>query len=146
MDLIRRIELEHMKTKLPAFAIGDTVRVSYKIREGKKERIQVFQGTVIAIKGGGTGQTMKVRRIVAGEGVERTFPLHSPKLSDVEVVQRGRVRRAKLYYLRDRIGKATRVRQEFTKVRVDPKLRGSLDIDPSFSVDDKNSESSDSKE
>ncbi len=132
MDPIRRIELENMKRKLPGFGVGDTVRVSYLIREGDKDRIQVFQGTVIGIKGGGIRQTVKVRRIVAGEGVERTFPLHSPKLVGIEVTECGRVRRAKLYYLRKRVGKATRVRKEFVKKFTDDKLRGSADIDPAF--------------
>ncbi len=144
MDSIRRIELEQMKRKLPAFAVGDTVKVSYRIREGDKERIQVFQGTVIAIKGGGIRQTVKVRRIVAGQGVERTFPLHSPKLADIEVTQHGRVRRAKLYYLRDRVGKATRVRREFVKTFVDEKLRGSADLHPGFAEPSADSEGEDS--
>lgn len=116
MDFIRSLEIEHMKKELPGFSIGDTVRVSYKIREGSKERIQVFEGTVIAVRGSGIRRTMKVRRIVAGEGVERTFPLHSPKLADVKVTRMGRARRAKLYYLRQRVGKATRVKQAFGKV------------------------------
>jgi len=118
MDVIRRLELEHMKKEPPVFAVGDTVRVSYRIREGEKERIQVFQGTVIGVRGSGIRRTMKVRRIVAGEGVERTFPVHSPKLAGVEVTRRGRVRRAKLYYLRGRVGKATRVKQIFGKAAV----------------------------
>ena len=119
MDVIQRLEAENMKKKLPKFAVGDTVRVSYMIREGQKERIQVFQGTVIGLKGGGIRQTVKVRRIVAGEGVERTFPMHSPKLKKVEVTRMGKVRRAKLYYLRQRVGKATRVKQTFGKIPAD---------------------------
>lgn len=115
MDVIRRLEVEQMKEKLPRFSVGDTVRVGYQIREGNKERIQFFQGTVIACRGSGIRRTMKVRRIVAGEGVERTFPLHSPKLQDIEVMRMGKVRRAKLYYLRSRVGKATRVKQIFGK-------------------------------
>ncbi len=115
MDVIRKLELEHMKSELPEFSIGDTVRVSYRIREGQKSRIQIFQGTVIAMKGGGVRKTMKVRRIVAGEGVERTFPLHSPKVEGIEVTRMGKVRRGKLYYLRQRVGKATRVKQAFGK-------------------------------
>lgn len=122
MDVIRRLELEHMKKKLPKYSVGDTVRVSYKIREGEKQRIQVFQGTVIGVRGSGVRRTMKVRRIVAGEGVERTFPLHSPKLADIEVTRRGRVRRAKLYYLRSRVGKATRVKQIFGKAVEAPEV------------------------
>jgi len=115
MDVIRRLEIEQMKKELPVFSVGDSVRVSYKIREGAKERIQVFAGTVIAISGSGIRRTLKVRRIVAGEGVERTFPLHSPKLAHIEVTRMGKVRRAKLYYLRQRVGKATRVKQRFGK-------------------------------
>ena len=119
MDVIQRLEAENMKKMLPKFSVGDTVRVSYMIREGQKERIQVFQGTVIGLKGGGIRQTVKVRRIVAGEGVERTFPMHSPKLKKVEVTRMGKVRRAKLYYLRQRVGKATRVKQTFGKIVAD---------------------------
>ena len=112
MDVIHKLELEQMKRDIPRFSVGDTVRVGYQIREGNKERIQYFQGTVIAVRGSGLRRTMKVRRIVAGEGVERTFPLHSPKVESINVVRRGDVRRAKLYYLRDRVGKATRVREK----------------------------------
>ena len=130
MDVIRRLESEHMKKKLPPFSVGDTVRVSYKIREGDKERIQVFQGTVIGVRGSGIRRTMKVRRIVAGEGVERTFPLHSPKLTDIEVTRMGRVRRAKLYYLRSRVGKGTRVKQIFGKTYARP-----TDIAPDAAAD-----------
>ena len=115
MNVIRQLELDQMKKDLPDFSIGDTVKVSYKIREGQKERIQVFQGTIISIKGGGVRRTLKVRRIVQGEGVERTFPLHSPKLAEIEVTRSGKVRRSKLYYLRQRVGKGTRVRQDFAK-------------------------------
>ncbi len=97
MDVIQRLEAENMKKKLPKFAVGDTVRVSYMIREGQKERIQVFQGTVIGLKGGGIRQTVKVRRIVAGEGVESTFPMHSTKLKNVDVTRLGKVRRGKLF-------------------------------------------------
>jgi large subunit ribosomal protein L19 len=115
------IEQEQMKGDIPDFNIGDTVDVSVSIVEtvevgrGKteeKERIQVFNGTVIARKGGGARETFTVRRIVAGEGVERTFPLHSPKIRGIKVRRMGRVRRAKLYYLRDRTGKATRVKEK----------------------------------
>ncbi len=117
MDLIRQIELENMKTAVPDFGAGDTVDVHYLIREGEKERVQVFTGTVIAIQGSGIRRTFVVRRLVAGEGVERTFPLHSPRVQDVQVKARGRIRRAKLYYLRDRIGKAVRLRANFGKSR-----------------------------
>ena len=115
------LEQEYLKDNIPEFRIGDTVDVSVSIVEtvevgrGKteeKERIQVFNGTVIRRKGGGNRETFTVRRIVAGEGVERTFPLHSPKVRDIKVRRMGRVRRAKLYYLRDRTGKATRVKEK----------------------------------
>jgi len=99
------------KSDLPLFRVGDTVNVHYLIREGNKERIQLFNGTVISLRGGGVRGTFTVRRIVAGEGVERIFPLHSPRVKDVEVVRRGRVRRAKLFFLRERVGKATKVRE-----------------------------------
>jgi large subunit ribosomal protein L19 len=117
MDLIRQIELENMKPSIPDFGVGDTVDVHYLIREGEKERVQVFTGTVLAITGSGIRRTATVRRLVAGEGVERVFPLHSPRIQDVKVRTRGRVRRAKLYYLRDRIGKAVRLRENFGKIR-----------------------------
>ncbi len=100
-----------LKEKLPAFRIGDTVNVSVKIIEGDKERIQVFRGTVIGRRGSGIHECFTVRRIVNNEGVERTFPIHSPRMAGVEVVRGGRVRRAKLYYLRDRVGKSTRLRE-----------------------------------
>ena len=110
-QVIRELERQHMKEELPEFAIGDTVDVHVRIVEGEKERIQIFNGTVIARKGSGMRETFTVRRIVQGEGVERTFPIHSPKLVQVDVKRRGRVRRAKLYYLRDRVGKATRIKE-----------------------------------
>ncbi len=117
MDIIRQLELENMKPDVPDFGVGDTVDVHYLIREGEKERIQVFSGTVIAISGTGLRRTALVRRLVAGEGVERTFPLHSPRVKDVQVKSRGRTRRAKLYYLRDRVGKGVRLRANFGKTR-----------------------------
>ena len=117
MDVIRQIELENMKPDVPDFGIGDSVEVHYLIREGNKERIQVFHGTVIAIQGAGIRRSALVRRLVAGEGVERLFPLHSPRVKDVKVKNRGRTRRAKLYYLRDRIGKAVRLKANFGKSR-----------------------------
>ncbi|MGE0142847.1 MAG: 50S ribosomal protein L19 [Planctomycetota bacterium] len=117
MDLMRQIETENMKTTVPDFAVGDMVNVHYLIREGDKERVQVFAGTVIAIRGSGIRRSMIVRRIVAGEGVERIFPLHSPRVQNVEVRARGRVRRAKLYYLRSRAGKKTRLAENFGKPR-----------------------------
>lgn len=111
MNLLRTLELEHMKASIPDFGIGDTVDVHYLIKEGDKERVQVFNGTVIARRGRGMGATFTVRRIVQGEGVERTFPIHSPKVVGLEVKTRARVRRAKLYYLRDRTGKSTRLKE-----------------------------------
>ena len=96
---------------LPEFGVGDTVDVKVQIKEGEKERVQSFSGTVIARRGGGLGASFTVRRIIGGEGVERIFPVHSPKVLDIEVKRRGRIRRAKLYYLRKRSGKATRLRE-----------------------------------
>ena len=113
------VEEAHRKKDLPVFAIGDQVDVHQRILEGQKERIQVFTGTVISRRGEGLRETFTVRRIVQGEGVERTFPLHSPKIAKVDVKRTGAVRRAKLYYLRDRVGKATRLRER--KVKVSPK-------------------------
>ena len=117
MDLIRQIELENMKPEVPAFGIGDSVDVHYLIREGDKERIQVFSGTVISINGSGIRRSCMVRRLVAGEGVERTFPLHSPRVKEIKVTSTGRTRRSKLYYLRDRVGKGVRLRANFGKSR-----------------------------
>lgn len=117
MDLIRQIELENMKTDVPDFGVGDSVDVHYLIREGEKERVQIFSGTVIRISGSGPRRTLTVRRLVAGEGVERTFPIHSPRVQTVKVKTSGRIRRARLYYLRDRIGKAVRVQQNFGNLR-----------------------------
>ena len=117
MDLMRQIELENMKTDVPDFGVGDTVRVHYLIREGDKERIQIFAGTVISINGSGIRRTALVRRMVAGEGVERVFPIHSPRVKDVEVTGRGKGRRARLFYLRERVGKGVRLRQNFAKSR-----------------------------
>lgn len=111
MDFIRQLETASMKKGAPVFRVGDSVDVHYRISEGDKERVQVFSGTVIAVKGQGLRQSFIVRRLVQGEGVERTFPLHSPRVADVVVRRRGEVRRAKLFYLRTRIGKATKVRE-----------------------------------
>ena len=113
-------ESKRMKKSVPEFAIGDTVDVHVRIIEGEKQRIQVFTGTVIARKGTRNREMFTVRRIVAGEGVERVFPLHSPWIEDVRVRRSGKVRRAKLYYLRDRVGKATKVKERmaFEKKRV----------------------------
>jgi len=113
MNTLRQLEIENMKATVPDFGVGDTVDVHYLIKEGDKERVQLFNGTVIA-KNRGQGPinaTFVVRRLVSGEGVERTFPVHTPRVTKVEVVRRGSVRRAKLYYLRDRVGKATKVKE-----------------------------------
>jgi len=110
MDAIDRIEKEHMRLDVPEFRSGDTVKVHVKIREGEKERIQVFQGIVIAKRRGGLRSSFTVRKISYGVGVERIFPLHSPALDKIEVIQRGRVRRSRLYYLRGLKGKAARVK------------------------------------
>jgi large subunit ribosomal protein L19 len=108
--LIVQMNQEQMKTEIPQFEVGDTVRVHFRIVEGEKERIQVYEGTCIGRKGGeGPNAKFTVRRVAFGEGVERVFPLHSPRVVNVEVVRQGRVRRAKLYYLRKRVGKAARV-------------------------------------
>ena len=107
---VQEIEKAQMKKRVPEFHVGDTVEVLTRVREGEKERIQPFIGTVIARKGGGARETFTVRRIVQGEGVERVFPLHSPNIVDIRVRHIGEVRRAKLYYLRGRVGKATRIR------------------------------------
>ncbi len=106
MDLIRTIEKEQMKKNIASFNAGDTVKVHVKIKEGTRERIQTFEGIVIKRQGGGIGETFTVRRISYGVGVERTFPVHSPKIEKIDVVRRGKVRRAKLFYLRDRVGRA----------------------------------------
>lgn len=111
MDLIQAFTNEQLKTEVPVINVGDTIRVHNKIKEGSRERIQMFEGTVIAKRNGGIGETFTVRRISYGVGVERTFPVHSPKLDHIEITRRGRVRRAKLYYLRDRVGKASKVKE-----------------------------------
>ncbi len=111
MDVMKMIEQQEIKRQPPAFCSGDSVKVHVKVREGEKDRIQIFQGTVIAIRGGGTGSTFTVRKISDGVGVERIFPLHSPIIGKIEVVRRGRVRRSKLYYLRELRGKAARIRE-----------------------------------
>ena len=109
MDIIRAIEAKQIKENAENFNIGDTVRVSFKIVEGNNERIQVYEGIVIAKNNSGIRKTFTVRKISYGVGVERIFPLHSPRIEKIQVVRRGRVRRAKLYYLRDRVGKAAKV-------------------------------------
>lgn len=112
MDLKQEIETPYLKEDIPHFQIGDTLEIKFLIREGEKERLQAFTGTLIRRKGGGIRESITVRRIVDGEGVERIFPLHSPKIGEINVLRHGKVRRAKLYYLRDRVGKATRVKEE----------------------------------
>ena len=110
-DIIKNIEAAQLKESVPSFNVGDTVRVSAKIKEGNRERIQVFEGTVIAKKHGGIHETFTVRRVAHGCGIERVFPVHSPVVEKVEVVRSGKVRRAKLYYLRDRVGKKAKVKE-----------------------------------
>jgi len=112
VDYIRMIEEEQMRKDLPHFRPGDTVRVHVRVVEGSRERIQVFEGVVIRKRGGGLRETFTVRRVSYGVGVERTFPLHSPRIEKIEVVRQGAVRRAKLYYLRNLSGKAARIREE----------------------------------
>ena len=111
MDLVKALTNEQLKETVPVLNIGDTVKIHNKIVEGTRERIQIFEGTVIARHGGGISATFTVRRVAYGCGVEKTFPLHSPNVAKVEVVRVGKVRRAKLYYLRDRVGKASKVKE-----------------------------------
>ncbi len=112
MDALKLIAQDSMKQEVPQVEIGDTVKVDVNIREGARERIQVFEGTVIAIKGSGISKTFTVRRLSYGVGVERVFPLHSPNVKGIKLVRKGHVRRAKLYYLRDRVGKAAKLREK----------------------------------
>jgi large subunit ribosomal protein L19 len=114
-QIIRSIEAEFLKEDLPTIYVGDTVKVGVRISEGGKERIQPYEGTVISMNNGGINETITVRRIFQGVGVERVFLLHSPKVADIKIIRRGKVRRAKLYYLRDRVGKATRIKQRFDR-------------------------------
>ena len=109
MDLLKLVEQENLKADIPEFNIGDTVRVHVKVVEGKRERIQVFEGFVLKRQHGGVQETFTVRKISYGIGVERTFPLHSPRIDHIDIIRHGRSRRAKLYYLRDRVGKAARL-------------------------------------
>ncbi len=111
MDALKLMAQDSLKAEVPQFNVGDTVRVQVKIKEGDKERLQAFEGTVIAKKHGGVAETFTVRRVAHGVGVERVFPIHSPNVASVEVVRSGRVRRSKLYYLRDRVGKAAKVKE-----------------------------------
>ena len=112
MDALKLIAADSLKKDLPSFEIGDTVRVHVNIREGDRERIQMFEGTVIARKGSGVAETFTVRRVSYGVGVERVFPVNSPNVQGVDIVRKGRVRRSKLYYLRDRVGKAAKVKEQ----------------------------------
>ena len=112
MDALKLISNSSLKSEVPQFSVGDTVKVHVKIVEGKRERIQVFEGTVIAKKHGGINETFTVRRVAHGCGIERVFPVHTPAVAKVEVVRYGKVRRAKLYYLRDRVGKAAKVKEQ----------------------------------
>jgi large subunit ribosomal protein L19 len=114
-EIIRALEAEQMKPNLPILHVGDTVKVGVIIQEGGKERTQPYEGVIIAKRGSGINQNITVRRIFQGIGVERVFLLHSPRIESVKVLRRGKVRRAKLYYLRDRIGKATRLKQRFDR-------------------------------
>ena len=112
MDALKHIASDVLKAEAPVFSIGDTVRVYVKIKEGERERLQAFEGTVIARKHGGISETFTVRRVSYGVGVERVFPLHSPNVDKVEIVRKGRVRRGKLYYLRERVGKSAKVKEQ----------------------------------
>ncbi len=112
MDIIKSVTADLLRTDLPELNIGDTVRVYVKVKEGTRERLQAFEGTIIRKKNGGISETFTVRRISYGVGVERTFPVHSPNIGKIEVIRKGKVRRAKLYYLRDRVGKAAKVKEK----------------------------------
>ena len=112
MDIIKAFTEEQLKKEVPEVKVGDTVRVHNRIVEGSKSRIQIYEGTVIAKRGGGISETFTVRRISYGVGVEKTFPIHSPNVEKVETIRRGKVRRAKLYYLRDRVGKAAKTKED----------------------------------
>ncbi len=127
MHLIQELDSELGKKRVPAVSVGDTVKVHYLIREGEKERVQLFIGTVLRIQGRGINRSITVRRIVQGEGVERMFPLHSPRVQDVEISRRGVTRRSRLYYLRDRVGKKTRVKERLgEKVRRERELEKAM--------------------
>lgn len=115
MDIMQAVGQEYLKGEIPAFNVGDTVKVHIKIKEGARERIQIFEGFVLKKQNGGVGETFTVRRIASGVGVEKTFPLHSPRIDKIEVVRKGEVRRAKLTYMRERTGKAAKIRTKETK-------------------------------
>ena len=112
MNLIEAFTNEQLKKEVPVVRIGDTIRVHNKIKEGTRERVQMFEGTVIAKHGGGISETFTVRKVSYGVGVEKTFPIHSPNVEKVDIIRVGKVRRAKLYYLRDRVGKASKVKEQ----------------------------------
>lgn len=120
MDAIKAVETPQVKDNAEEFRIGDTIRVHFNIVEGKNERIQIYEGLVIALKNGGIRRTVTVRKISYGVGVERVFPIHSPRIHKIEVIRTGKVRRAKLYYIRDRIGKAAKVKELIKKKSVSP--------------------------
>ena len=115
--IIRSIEAKHLKSDLPQIYVGDSVEVGVRIKEGAKERVQPYKGTVIAMRNGGINETITVRKIFQGVGVERVFLLHSPIVAHIKIERRGKVRRAKLYYLRDRVGKATRIQERFDRAK-----------------------------
>lgn len=112
LEIVKAIGKEQMKKEVPSFAIGDTVKVHNRIKEGNRERIQMFEGTVIRKKNGGISETFTVRRVSYGVGVEKTFPIHSPNVEKVEVIRKGKVRRARLYYLRERTGKSAKIKEK----------------------------------
>ena len=115
MDVLNSITQEYMKSDIPAFNVGDTVKVHDKIKEGNRERIQIFEGFVLKRQNGGIGETFIVRRIASGVGVEKTFPLHSPLVEKIEVVRHGKVRRARLHYMRQRTGKSAKIKSKESK-------------------------------
>lgn len=127
-ELLNKAVAGSMKQEAPVFEVGDTVGVHCLIVEGEKERVQIFTGTVIGRRGGGIAETFTVRRIVNSQGVERTFPLHSPRVGQIEVIRHGKVRRAKLYFLRDRVGKATRLK-EGRRIKAKPKASAAKSAD-----------------
>ena len=123
MDKIKAIENEQLRKDELTLNVGDTVKVYNKIKEGNKERTQVFEGTIIRKQRGGSNETFTVRRVAYGTGVEKTFPVHSPRVEKVEIVRRGKIRRSKLYYLRDRVGKATRVKEDIVAMNAAAQAR-----------------------
>lgn len=122
-DILKKLESQYLKTNIPDFRIGDELKIYYKIIEGDKERIQPFEGTLIAKKGSGVSKTITLRKISFGEGVERIFPLHSPRIEKIEVIRRGDVRKAKLYYLREKVGKKARIKEKKVLTEVKETLK-----------------------